>query len=286
MIIGLADRLPRGPGAAGIRVWLKSSGYARRLLLGEAGDPWTSAASYLAFFTQAHGLLRPDVALIEVWDLLASWAGRHPELIAEMAAKRRLSYPLRKLLETEEARRLLGEILDAVAVSLRGRCPVVLSLPTPRAALALGNALVGRDGPDIDGDSVEDAAMYMADFLRSAANAPVGGVLLDDGLQPTAPGDIERCRPVLNVARHYRWGVAWRTHADSATAEAIATAVDAIIGADLSATSGKPMGVDLGTAPWSGAAVPPLAPDQFYFAEIPPDQQPEQVLETLTRLRN
>ena len=35
----LAEDLPGASGTKALRVWLESSGYARRLLLGEAGDP-------------------------------------------------------------------------------------------------------------------------------------------------------------------------------------------------------------------------------------------------------
>ena len=61
-----AERLPDAAGKGSIRVWLKSSAYTRRLLLGAAGDPWISGAHYLAYFSQAHGLLKPDVAVLEV----------------------------------------------------------------------------------------------------------------------------------------------------------------------------------------------------------------------------
>ena len=100
----LVDALPRPSGAPGLRVWLKSSGYARRLLLGEGGDPWESAPRYLSFFTQAHGLLRPDVGVVDVGDLYRSWVGRHPALKTQMAAKSRAAFPLRRMLEEEGPR--------------------------------------------------------------------------------------------------------------------------------------------------------------------------------------
>ena len=79
----LADSLP-GKGGSGLRVWLKASAYTRRLLLGEGGDPWQGAPQYLAYFSQAQGLLRPDVAVVEVGELFDSWLLRHPEVRAEM----------------------------------------------------------------------------------------------------------------------------------------------------------------------------------------------------------
>lgn len=281
----LAEKLLDGSGKAGIRVWLKSSGYARRLLLGEAGDPWLNAADYLAFFNQSHGLLRPDVAVLDVDDLLSSWVGRHPELVAEMAAKRRATFPLRKLLEAEEPRRLLAEILAAVDGCLRGQAPAVLSMPTPRRWLAMANALVGRDDVPVEGDDIEDGAMYIADFLRSLASAPVGGIVLDDQDAAADADDVERCRPIVNIARHYRWGVVWRTNGDDLTRTTMAQVVDGVISPSFPTVADGPAGIDVTAPLWAGDTLPALDTGRFYFAEIPVGQIPETVLEKLGLLR-
>lgn len=286
MTLSLAEKLPDGSGKAGIRVWLKSSGYARRLLLGEAGDPWLNAAGYLAFFSQAHGLLRPDAAVLDVDELLASWAGRHPDLLTEMGSKRRTSFPLRKLLEATGPRELLAEILTAVDGCLRGQAPAVLSLPTPRRWLSIVNAMVGRDDVEIEADDIEDAAMYVADFLRALASAPVGGIVLDDQGVAAQADDAERCRSIVNIARHYRWGIVWRTNGDADFIKAMVPVVDGVISASPVAATDKPSGVDVTSALWGGGALPTLAAGQFYFAEIPADQVPESVLEKLGLLRN
>lgn len=281
----LAEKLPDGSGKAGIRVWLKSSGYARRLLLGEAGDPWLSAAGFLAFFSQAHGLLRPDVAMLEVDGLLSSWAARHPDLVADMASKRRVSFPLRKLLEAEGPRALLAEVLVAVDGCLRGQAPAVLSMPTPRSWLRLANGMVGRDDAEIEPDDVEDAAMYMADFLRSVGSAPVGGILLDDGADAATADDVERCRPIINIARHYRWGTVWRSAGDGDAMAAMSQAVDGLITASSPPAGDSPLGIDVTAPLWAGDTLPALQAGRFYFAEIPVDQVPETVLEKLGLLR-
>jgi len=103
----LAEDLPGGSGTKALRVWLKSSGYARRLLLGADGDPWAEgAAKYLSFFGQARGLLRADVAVVDLGDMFRSWIARHPALIVEMDAKKRATYPLRRMLEHDGPRRV------------------------------------------------------------------------------------------------------------------------------------------------------------------------------------
>lgn len=289
MSLSLADDLPGGAGKGRLRVWLKSSAYTRRLLLGAGGDPWVGAAQYLAWFSQAQGLLRPDAAVVEVGELFDAWLARHPAVAAELGAKRRLSYPLRKLLEQEEPRRILAEVVEAVIANLRGQTPLVLAMPSPAHWLHHANALAGRVGVELDPDGVEDAAMYMADLLRSVSAHAVGGVLLEEhaGGGDMGAADLERYRPLINVARHYRWPLVLRPCGAGEAASPALAEFDAVISPVIRAPSPSPTsaGVDVGAALWSGAALPGLQPGQFYFAEIPSGQKPESVLESLARLR-
>lgn len=280
---------PTGAGKAGLNLWLKSSGYARRLLLGADGDPWLSAAQFLSFFTQAQGLLRPDVAVVEVAELYRSWVSRHPDLAGEMAAKRRAAFPLRKVLEAEGPRKLLVEVLEAVAASQRGQRPMVLALPTPRAFLVTVNAWIGRDDVAVEEDDVEDAAMYMADLLRAVSTLPVGGVLLEDGpgLGAIDPADVGGFTPLVNVAKHYRWPLVVRLVGGGADLQiALSGLADAVITANpADGLAGRAVGVDVGAALWEGAALPPADPWRFTFVDIPVDMKPEAVLDALARAR-
>ena len=285
---GLVDLLAGSQGGKGIRVWLKYSAYTSRLLLGEAGDPWRSAAEYLAYFSQAHGLLRPDVAVVEVGELYNSWLARHPELQGELGAKRRVTFPLRKLLEPVGPREVLAEVLDAVATHLRGQVPLVLAMPSPRAWLYRANQLAGCDDIDPESGDIEDAAMYVADLLRSVSQLPIAGLLFEEDIPGSVldPVDVELYRPVLNVAHHYRWSVALRLGSEPLQAWPNEDDVQAVIGAPAPIEGGScAIGVDVGTALWSGENLPPLGEKQFYFVEIPRSHQPEQVLEHLARLR-
>ncbi|WP_061288467.1 hypothetical protein [Azotobacter vinelandii] len=283
----LAEDLPGGTGGGGLRVWLKASAYTRRLLLGADGDPWTGAAQYLAYFSQAQGLLRPDAAVLEVGELFDSWLSRHPEAVAELGSKRRASFPLRKLLEQDEPRRLLAEVVEAVVANLRGRTPLVLAMPSPRHWLLHANALAGRSGIETNPDAIEDAAMYMADLLRALSAQPVGGVLLEEHPADDRPGttDLEHYRPLINVARHYRWSLAWRPRGDADLGPPALAEFDALISADLRLQRPASSGVDVGAVLWQGGDLPTLDQGQFYFVEIPADQQPEFVLDSLARLR-
>lgn len=282
----LADSLP-GKGGSGLRVWLKASAYTRRLLLGEGGDPWQGAPQYLAYFSQAQGLLRPDVAVVEVGELFDSWLLRHPEVRAEMGAKRRLSFPLRKLLEQDEPRRLLAEVVEAVIANLRGQTPLVLAMPSPKHWLYHANLLAGRSNIELDPDGIEDAAMYMADLLRSVSSSPVGGVLLEEHPDDAAMGEteLERYRPLINVAHHYRWSLALRPQGAAVAASPVLAEFDAVLSAAIAAPQPVSTGVDVSAALWSGSPLPALSQAQFYFAEIPEAQRPEFVLESLARLR-
>lgn len=285
---GLVDLLAGSQGDRGIRVWLKSSAYTSRLLLGEAGDPWRSAAEYLAYFSQAHGLLRPDVAVVEVGELYDSWLASHPELQVELGAKRKVSFPLRKLLEPIAPREVLAEVLGAVVAHLRGQVPLVLAMPSPRAWLYRANLLAGRDDIDPESGDIEDAAMYVADLLRSVSQLPIAGLLFEEDIPDWSlgPVDVELYRPVLNVAHHYRWSVAIRLGNEPLQAWPNEDDVQAVIGAPALLEGGScAIGVDVGTALWSEENLPPLGEKQFYFVEVPRSHQPEQVLEHLARLR-
>lgn len=283
----LADLIAVADAGIDLRVWLKSFSYTRRLLLGESGDPWESAGKYLAYFSQAQGLLKPDVAVIEVGELFEAFLRRNPAVRGELAGKRKLSYPLRRLLEQEQPRELLAEIIDAVLAQLRGRVPLILSIPSPGEWLRQAILAAGREVVPLDGDSIEDSAMYVADLVRSVSGAAVGGLLLEEspgGGEPVQV-DLELYRPLINVAKHYRWPLALRLGEGQPVDNRALSEFDVVIGAGGSPRAGKAQGVDLSGSIRSAAEVPELAPEQFYFVEIASDAVPERVLECLARLK-
>ncbi|NLH81157.1 MAG: hypothetical protein GX458_10000 [Phyllobacteriaceae bacterium] len=288
MSSNLAPHLPDGSGTGGgVRVWLKSSGYARRLLAGAEGDPWETPAAYLSFFAQAHGLLRPDVAVIDVADLYRSWTRRHPDLVADMGARRRVAVPLRKLLDEDGPRRVLDEVVEAVLAHMRGRSPVVLAFPGPRAWLEEAKAIAGLADLEVDDDAVEDAAMYLADLLRAVSSHPIAGVLFEeDGAREIDAAALAAYRPILNVAEHYRWGVALRGRFADGLDPAALAEFDAVIAErPFEAPLAGAFGLDVGAAVWRGEPAPECAGKSFRFVEIPVEARPETVLDSLDRLR-
>lgn len=283
-----AERLPDAAGQGSIRVWLKSSAYTRRLLLGEAGDPWVSGAHYLAYFSQAHGLLKPDVAVLELGELYDAWnTANSGALVASLGNRRKPVTALRKLLEAEAPRKLLAEVVEAVLANLRGQTPLVLSVPSPRRWVNHANLLTGSTDIEVTADDAEDASMYLTDLIRSVSAFPISGLLLEEGRadKDFSAEDLTRYTSIVNVVRHYRWSLALRLPNDAQPAAETLADFDAVISPALTTAGTAALGRDISAAFASGAAVVPLQGRQFYFAEIDPGSRPESVLETVARLR-
>lgn len=283
----LADLITGTDGRINIRMWLKSFSYTKRLLVGESGDPWESASRYLAYFSQAQGLLKPDVAVLEVGELFDAWLRRNQAVRAELTGKRKLSYPLRKLLEQSQPRELLAETIEAVLVQLRAQVPLVLSMPSPASWLHQANRAAGREAVEADQDSIEDSAMYVADLARAVSEAAVGGLLLEES--PTngnsAATDVELYRPLLNVAKHYRWPLVLRVGKGGLVDSPALQEIDVLIGGGDLPAVGSAQGSDVSLMAWLGQPVMRLKANQFYFIDIPKDAMPEHVLETLSKWR-
>jgi hypothetical protein len=283
-----AERLPDAGGKGSLRVWLKSSAYTQRLLLGEAGDPWASGAHYLAYFSQSHGLLKPDVAVLEVGDLYDAWNAAHSgQLAASLGNRRKPVTALRKLLEAEAPRKLLAEVVEAVLANLRGQTPLVLSLPSPRRWTNHANQLTGSTDIEVTADDAEDASMYLTDLIRSVSAFPVSGLLLEEGRDNANfnAEDLTRYTSIVNVVRHYRWSLALRLPNEAVPAPEALADFDAVISPAVELAGAAALGRDISAAFASGAAVAPLQGRQFYFAEIDAGLRPESVLESLARLR-
>jgi hypothetical protein len=284
----LAELLPGSAGRGSIRVWLKSSAYTRHLLLGESGDPWVSAAHYLAYFSQAHGLLKPDVAVIEVGELYDAWAARHGGLSVAPGARRRPATALRRLLEPAEPKALLAEVVEAVLAHLRGQAPLVLAMPSPKSWIGIANRMSGRDDIEAGADDSEDAAMYIADLLRAVSAFEVSGLLLEEspGDAAFSSEDLARYQSVVNVLRHYRWSLALRLPPTVALQPEALSDLDAVISPNTERAGVAAVGRDISAAFAAGEGIPSLGERQFHFAQIPPGLRPESVLEAMSRLRS
>ena len=239
--------------------------YSRRVLLRGNPVPWEDPTALSNFLNQAHGLLRPDVTLLDLGEYYRL-AADDPRLREAMAARSRTGYALRALLADAATARAVATLAATVAGTTR--LPLVLQIPSPRAWLA---ATHPGDVADLDADRVEAAAMYVADWLRGFAEVPVSAVLLDERIAPGAdaaalpPVDPQSYVPVTNVAAHYRWEIGLR-------------------GED-TVSVGEHEGDVLGSGYWlaDDAAVPD-ARGAFRLAHLPADAVPETVLARLARL--
>lgn len=267
------------------RLWVNFNAYTKKLLLGKDENPWTTPASYMAFYGQAHGLVKADVVVLDVWDLFQHWMTEDEKAIPSMAEKNRLTYALKTMLSAFAPRELLAEVITAVSNKYGSSTPIALVIPSPRALLVKAHkSATGKDA-EAEEASVDTAAVYLADFLRYFSETDLSGVLLveDEDLIPSSTSELSWYQPVFNVAKHYRWsiGVQLPFVDDGFNAP---DGVSFTIAPAASAASATSLGVDISQPLWSGEEVPKN--NGFYYLSIPEAEKPESVLEVLSTLKN
>lgn len=267
--------------AQGKRLWLDYAEYAGALLAG-GKVPWLDVSALVAWQRKAQGLLQSDVLELPLGTAAAAWLEAHPALREAMRAKRRALFPLRTLLADEALRAHLVELAQGLRASF-ARLPLALACPSPkRWALEAYREAFGED-PEIEPEDVEDAAVYLADFLRSFGEVGVDLLLLRESAEsePADAAALEAYRPVLNVAAHYRWetGLAAPAgrYAGGGAGLGFVIAPQALDGACA--------GRIVPEAYWRGEAAPPCPERGFRYAGVPADAQPEAVLQRLAALR-
>lgn len=259
-------------------LWIEATAYAERLLAGGA-VPWLDAAEVVAWHRKAQGLLKSDVVVLPLAPIMKSWVAHDEELAEAMAAKKRAVAPLKTLLASDALREHVGEILQGLRASYRNQ-PLALALPSPRRWVA--DAFLAAHGEPVDvGDELaDDAAMYVADFLRSFGDAELDVLLLEEGEAPATSGALEAYRAVFNLAAHYRWECGLRCPGPfDLAADGLAFCIAP------KATAGVPTGLALAPPFWRGERPPEVPPGGFRFVEIPADAAPETTLERLATLR-
>ncbi len=274
-------------GSGGVRVWLNYHDYAKHLLAGDGGNPWASAGAFLAFFSQAQGLLRPDAAILDVKDLYLSWLATDAAARTELSGKRRTMAALKYLFEAEKPRALLREIITAVAFQLKDATPLVLSAPSPRQWFWLAAAQSSGADIDVSSDDAENAAVYLADFVRAFSDLPISGLVLEERAEAviSEPAPFTAYKPVFNVSKHYRWPVILRLPKSGGPYEFESSDLAMVIGAEPSTTPGLVWAVDASDALWSDQALPALSSGQILYIEIPAQEVPEKVLDYLVKAR-
>ena len=242
--------------------------YAQKVMLQGKPIPWSDPVRYAQFMGQAQSLLRPDVTLLDLGAFYDFTLENDRAFATSLATRSRIGFALKTLLgETKVAGRAV-ELATVVAQT--SRTSLVLTIPSPIVWLAKTHIAAGLGSvAALEPEHAENAAMYVADWLRRFAALPLAMVVLDErwtGLAWTFSVEDAAYVPVTNVVEHYRWNVGRRTEAGIRT-----------LGSEL-----------------HGASVPPrfwlsddepVPPGDFLVAEIPADAVPELVLERLGTLK-
>jgi hypothetical protein len=269
------------------RLWINFNAYAKKLLLSGGKNPWTTPASYMSFYGQAHGLVKADVAVLDVWDLYQHWMQEDKDGLESMVTKRRVTAPVKKMLEAFAPRELLAEVITAVSNNYNGSVPIVLVIPSPRA-LVVKAYQAANDG-DIEPDemSVDMASMYIADYLRYFSDTDLSGVLLmeDETLMPLNGEELSWYQPVFNVTKHYRWAVG--VHLPTEVENLILPeGVNFSIVHAQSGLAVASLGIDISEQVWDQESDSLAARSPgFYYLSIPEAIKPELVLDTLSILK-
>jgi len=267
------------------RLWVNFNDYTKKLLLGESENPWDTPASYMAFYGQAHGLVKADVVVLDVWDLFQHWMEDDEKAIPAMAEKNRVPYALKTMLEAFAPRELLAEVITAVSNNYGDKTPIVLVVPSPRSLLVRAHKAATGNDAEPEEMVVDTAAMYLADFLRYFSETNLSGVLLveDEALMPASSEELSWYQPVVNVAKHYRWSIGIQLPFSGEGFSAPGDVNFTIVPAQ-SSVSESSLGVDISQALWVGGDI--AGTKGFYYLSIPADTKPESVLETLSTLKS
>jgi hypothetical protein len=262
-------------------VWLDSWEYSARLLAGGIA-PWLDAAACVAWQRKAQGLLKSDVVALPVAPAIEAWLATYPELRAAMAGARP-TRPLKMLLADPDLRAHLVELARSLRAGLAGT-PLVLVVPSPRAWVELAYRQANDAELEAGEDEADSASVFIADFLRAFGEAGIDALLLEEapGFAPRSAADLACYQTVLNVAAHYRWDTGLAL-ANAAQLSGPIAGYGFVVTAD--PVEGAPRFWSAPAGTFNGAGVSAPA-SLLRYARIPPDAQPETVLQRLSTLRS
>ncbi|OJK06331.1 hypothetical protein BRY75_13540 [Acinetobacter baumannii] len=277
----LSEKLPQPDGRGSLRTWLKADAYAKRILLGSStANPWQSISAYVTWFAQAQNLTKSDVGVISIAEVFDRQIEQEGGLATKLGNRKKAKVAIRRLIESENARALLNEVLQAVLDQTSQ--PIVISIPSPKAWLYHAAQLAELDTTEIESDDIEDAAAYIADLLRALSSHSIAGILLEEAEDDCLwSADLVRYyRPLLNVAQHYRWSPILRIPKDKSIPEDLAQIFDAVIG-NIRSNEKVSTGVDVSLQFSQNMELPVLFSGEFYFIEIEEHSLPEKIAEKI-----
>lgn len=234
------------------RLFAEASAFGRTRLRGGAPLPWDEAAELPAFHRRLQELLEPAVLTVPLADLYATWWDTAPGDLSAAPGRDRPGAALKAMLAAPAPVAALEGHLRAIG----DRRPVALELPAPGAWAAWAAQRAGH-APGEPAQVAARAAAYVAGFLRSLGDCPIGHVLVGDA-DGVDPAELE---PLVKVAEHYRWRLG--VHGDPGPAHVGVTSVTDGLWRD----GGSPAGT------------PP------FHLRVPGDAEPDLVLDRLAVLR-
>lgn len=275
----LSEKLPHSNGGGSFKTWLQADAYAKRILLGGSdANPWESVSGYVTWFFQALNLTKSHVGVISIAEVFDRQAEKDGGLANLLGNRKKAKVAIRRLIESEDARTLINEVLNAVLY--QAIQPVVVSIPSPKAWLYHATQLAGLDTNEISDEDIEDAAAYIADLLRALSSHQIAGLLLEERPddQQWSDAQVQYYRPLLNIAHHYRWSVVLRLPKETSIAAEAAQQFDAVIG-NIRSNETTSTGVDVSLQFNQELGLPDLLPGEFYFIEIDEHSLPEKITE-------
>lgn len=267
MAMDFATLLDTPPSGRRTALLVDHQHYAREVILQGRPVPWTDPVAFAQYTGQVQGLLRSDTTLLDLGAFYEDALARQDTLREGLSARSRTGYALRTLLADEPTAVAAAELAQVVARS--SAAPLVVQIPSPLVWLARTHEAAGA-GPlaDLSADHAENAAMYVADWLRRLAAPPVSMLLLDerDPRSDQLP-QVDDCvdAPLVNVTEHFRWALGRRS------AQGVRVGGSRLNGPRIPQEF------------WHGAGVA-LPSGDFLLADIPADAAPETVLTQLAKL--
>lgn len=269
MTASLLTAIATPPSGRATALLLDHHEYAQSVFLRNRPAPWDDPTSYARFFNQAQGLLKPDLAILDLNHFYTHHLEQNPTLRDAMSQKKRTGYALRTMLADKAL--TSGAIDLAQTLTAMASGPVVLQIPSPMQWLQATHHHSGSSDIDsLDADDAENSSMYVADWLRGFAALPFAAILLDDRPKgfsaPVTPVGFDAYAPIVNVTAHYRLVVGMRD-AHGVTIHQQTT-----------------RGSILPENYWLGEQTT-LPPGDFHITQIPATAIPEVVLNQLAQLK-
>lgn len=163
------------------------------VLIGGGTIDWASPIAVSRLINKAQSLLPSDLIILPITTMLSTLGKSRA-----FASRQRMIDPLRTLLADTSNRQLILDTLTMLHVPT-----LALGLCTPGELAVLAASMAGLQDFTLDEDVIDDAAVYMADFLRSFASVTINAVVLFEDSH--FKGRRHLYTPIEKVVTSYGW---------------------------------------------------------------------------------